>query len=99
MEAQRYDMPLMKTSAFFGDDLEGVALEDTAEVVPLSSSAPDHLSRLHLQQHHASGAFSTGASPVRTSGGGSGTVDFGISSPGPLDGSSLAATLQNQLSF
>ncbi|CAN0170335.1 unnamed protein product [Pylaiella littoralis] len=97
VEAQRYDMPL-KTSSFFGNDIEGVALENTAGGVPLSSSVPDNLSRLHLQQHHhhAGGAFSTGASPARSGGGGSGAGEIGISSPGPLDGSSLAAALQNQ---
>lgn len=107
VEAQRYDSPLMKTSSFFGDDLIGEALEDTA--ASLSSSMPENLNILHHQHHRShhhpgGGAFSTGASPSRGGGGGGGGRGgaggvVGKSSPGPLDGSSLAAALQNQLSF
>lgn len=106
VEAQRYDSPLMKTSSFFGDDLIGEALEDTG--ASLSSSMPENLNSLHHQHHRShhhpgGGAFSTGASPSRDGGGGGGRGRaggvVGKSSPGPLDGSSLAAALQNQLSF
>lgn len=99
-DAQRYDLPLMKSSAFFGDDdLGGVALEDTGATT-LSSSVPGNLHSLHNHRHHhgggGGGAFSTGASPSRGGGGVNGTAS---SPPGPVDGSSLAAGLQNQLSF
>ncbi|CAN0032512.1 unnamed protein product, partial [Hapterophycus canaliculatus] len=109
------DLPLMMKagSSFFGeDDLSGVALEDTdgaASSSSLSSSMPSDLNSL-LDQHHGhrhtggvgSGAFSTGASPSRGGGGGGGgggVIGRSSPSPGPLDGSSLAAALQDQLSL
>lgn len=83
----------MKSSAFFGEDVGGVALEDGAGGgVSLSSSVPGTLS----SHHHSGGALSTGASPARSGGSGGAT---GTPSPRPLDESSFAAALQNQLSF
>jgi len=105
VEAQRHELPVMKSSAFFGDDVGGLALEDGAGGgVSLSSSVPGNLSSLniHHHHHHAGGAFSTGASPARSgdgSGVGSSGGTVGTPSPRPLDGSSLVAALQNQLSF
>ncbi|CAM9768808.1 unnamed protein product [Scytosiphon promiscuus] len=90
------------------EDTDGAASSSS-----LSSSMPGDLNSL-LDQHHGqrragavgggsgSGAFSTGASPSRGGGGGGGGVGGIIgqaSSPGPLDGSSLAAALQDQMSL
>ena len=101
VEAQRHELPLMKSSAFFGDDVGGVALEDdVGGGVSLSSSVPGNLGGLSTyQHHHAGGAYSTGASPSRGGGGGGSGGATSTPSPGRVDGSSLVAALHNQLSF